>query len=212
MLNTYEEFVDRVEQMIKYRSKNYVNTDCDIHGIIDTVYNDIASDVVLAWNVYEFIIVDPSVKDYVLPKDNRTNDDVTTITERYYDIFDIADEDRNRLLPYFISIDRYTIRVEDDVFRSRMKDQKVLVLRNMVQDIKVLDPEMYMRLLSPMLEGIMYYIEDSIPSQVDGQLANLHFQRFYNAKRAIKDQLPQTKWLAEHDVGREYSFDLRHSI
>ena len=92
MINSYAALLTEVEKLIKIRSRNYVNTNCDIDVLIDTVYREIAIDIPLSWkrqsiflvkDVYEYQLINQ------LALDNNVNVDVI---DYYGPITDIVDQ------------------------------------------------------------------------------------------------------------------------
>ena len=58
MIKNYDEFHEQLIAAVKFRSRNYVNTDCDIDILIQTVYNDIADNITLEFTETEYILTD----------------------------------------------------------------------------------------------------------------------------------------------------------
>ena len=79
--------------------------------------------------------------------------------------------------------------------------KRLKVLLSVIPSIKVLEPWMYQLILKPMVEGIMFEIQDSVPSETDGKLGNLQYQRFFNAKKELKLKLPQMESIVTKQVG-----------
>ena len=60
LIKSYTEFEELLIKLIKMRSRNFVNTDCEIGSLIELVYNDINEHCVLGWEKYA-IVVDDSI-------------------------------------------------------------------------------------------------------------------------------------------------------
>jgi hypothetical protein len=45
-----------------------------------------------------------------------------------------------------------------------------------------------------MLEGLMQWIESSIPSQIDAAIENRAYQRYYLEKQKLQSQYPQVRY------------------
>ena len=202
MLNSYKNFEKSMDQVMKLRSRNYVNTDCNISLLVNLAYNDICTEVMLAWNVFEFQIDMSQNITYVLPKTNNDTDPVKS-TEKYVDIVDIADIDGNDLHHLFdISSDQYTIDIKPGIgYENLYNGQTIRVLRSVIPDIEFLPTYMYNIIFTAMMEGMMFYIQDSVPSETDGKLGNLQYQRFFNAKKAIKARLPERERIVTNRSG-----------
>ncbi len=197
MLTGYESFKDRITTMIKIRSANYVETDCDITAMVSTIYEELAISIMFNTIVLEHTVLDEN--EFTTPSSNITGSDVSTITEKYSDVLDIVDENDVSILKHIHLVDNNTYRWNNYKGRcttsngvpSLLIDEKIYIIRKNIIDIKLLPLEMYGLIFTAMLEGIMYYIQTALPNQVDGQVGNFSYQRYYNAKKALINLIPQ---------------------
>ena len=145
MINTYEEFEDRLIKMAQVRLRNYAESDCDIKDIISTVYHEIASEIRLAWRVQEFVMnEEPTDNDvYCLPDSDMQNLDPKTVTEMYVGIYDIVDEFGNDVSAFFQLDEKGCLVPNDEIFKKEYKGDTIYVLRGAIRDITMLEPHLY---------------------------------------------------------------------
>lgn len=200
-INTYAEFIDSLEKSIIFRAKNFVTTDCDFENLVNDVYDDIMRDVKLKW-ITQTILVEKNVYNYELENDNTLEVADPELIEYYGETFDIVDE-------YFDDVSMYITEPEtgiiimDEDFVSRNIGRQVFLLRSKIPPLVSLDALLYRAIKTAMVEGLMFQIQDAIPSQIDGQLANAGYQRFFAAKKVLKEKYPQRKWLDGVQVGSQ---------
>ena len=202
MILNFSSFKDILEQLVKYRSKNYVNTTCDISVLISSVYSEISTEVNLAYHIQELELYDDTYR-YKLPAfiTKPSNNNINEFYESYLtDIYDIVDKDGCDVSNYFTQVGNGEL-ILNDKNPFNMSNDIIYVLRKKIPDIKELEPPMYDMIQKAMIEGIMFNIQDSVPSQTDGQLANLQYQRFFNAKKDLKLKLPQFEWFDVVGIG-----------
>ena len=199
MLANYDQFEASVISMIKIRSANYVTTTCDISNLILTVYEDISSDVIFYYET-------ESIK---LDKNNDTYD-IKTFTESspgnidkiYVDIHAMIDDNLLDCSHSVLILDGESkIKITDNSFLSSNHDKSIHLKRNIVKDIRGLDMMVYQDIKQAMIEGIMYHIMTSVPSQVDAPLGNVEYQRFFSEKKKLIAKYPQTGRFDTHGVG-----------
>ena len=99
-------------------------------------------------------------------------------------------------------MDELTISHEDVV---KFEGLNVRILRSVLPDVETLDIAMYSHLFKPMVEGMMFAIQDSVPSETDGRLGNLQYQRFFNAKKLLKQRVPEKESIVTKQVGSNKS-------
>ena len=206
MIRSYKDFKERLDNMLIIRSKNYVNSDCDIDLLAETVFQNIAHEVALKWRIFSFTI-DNNQDVYDLPKTNEDDIPPTSsgtageFTEYYAETFDMVDGNGDSVANFFAEPTDGEYFVNNQEFQSQMDGQEVFVVRRAIPDIKNLDIMLYDKIFSAMLEGIIYHIQDSVPSQTDGQLANLSYQRFFNEKKKLLATMPQYRWMDGMQIG-----------
>ena len=196
MLTSYSAFKDRLISVIKIRSRNFVNTDCDIDALAHIVYNDIISEVNLKWYKQPYVISDEEL--IVLPANNIVGDDTATVTEFYKRVYDIVDEDDCNITDYIIRTDNDTYRYISLEYRDYNKGKTIYFVRSVAATIETLNLEQYHLILSAMVEGIMYYVQASIPDPNDGQTVNLAYQRYVAEKKKLINKLPQVQYVPKH--------------
>ncbi len=206
MLTGYESFKDKITAMIKIRSANYVNTDCDITAMISSVYEELAISILFEKARLEYTVLD--VNQFTTVDNNSTDSDLSTMTKKYSDVLDIVDE-------YDVSILKDIHLVDDNTYRwnnysgvcstengvpSILIGKNIYVIRKSISSIETLTIDVYGKIFPAMLEGIMYYIQTALPNQVDGQVGNYSYQRYYNAKKALINLIPQ------HDIQHQKDY------
>ena len=213
MVRNYNGFRKQIEQFVVLRSRNYVNTDCNIDMLLHIVFAEIATEVKLMWDVQQ-LVFNADQLTYDLPKyevleaskdgkddEEYPEEDDNAYASKYFtDIYDIVDMEGNDISSMFTQVDSNTLMITQEILDANI-DSEFQVLRSVVPSVKSIEPWLYQLLLKPMIEGIMFNIQDSIPSQVDGQLGNLQYQRFFNAKKILKKLLPQRRWIVTKQVG-----------
>lgn len=189
MIRNYQSFKDNIEKMVKIRSANYVESDCDILAMIETVYEDIQSEVLLDTIKQEWVT--DGEEEFTIPNYNSEIED--NIIEKYTNVLDIVDE-------YDVSILDALHMTDDETWRwdSRYSGPSefpsgtsIFFIRKKISDLSSLDPLAYGDLTVAILEGVMYFIQTAIPNQVDGQVGNYSYQRYYNAKKELANKHPQ---------------------
>jgi len=192
MLTDYESFYKHLVDTLQIRSRNYVNTDCDIEAAIEAVYRDISNIVRLEWIAQEYI-VDKSVEKFQLQNDNSTPN--AAPTERYGPETDIVDEKYRPISEKLLNLDQPgSFGWRDRTFRNSMDGKPIYFIRPVTYDIHVLPSHLYDIIFPAVLEGIIHWIEASIPSQIDAAIENRNYMRFYNEKRNLINRFPQIKY------------------
>lgn len=190
MVVSYKDFKAQLEGMVKLRSRNYVNTDCDIDVLIHTVYHDIATEINLKYNKTEVVLTDTTVIEL-------DGEDANII---YGETIQILNSEGYNITSAFQRINYHTYQDHTGYIASHI-GETIYFVRSEFRSIENAGKKIYNLLMPAMIEGIMYYIQGSIPSQVDGQLDNASYQRFYKAKDDIKNLLPQFEYASPRKVG-----------
>jgi len=203
MLVSYEAFRLRVIANLKVRSANYVNTDCDIRTIIATVYDELQNEILFSVYKQEHILVKDQ-KDITLVNDNHSEESGLPVSEMYRDVLDIVDENDVSILDLLHETsysvwrwNNYSQCMGNSV--SLSDGRPIYFLRKRVHSIETLPPEYYAKILTAMLEGVMYYVESAIPSQPDTAVANWSYKRYYNAREALKNEMSQKVFAHEKE-------------
>ncbi len=197
MINTYDNFVDRIGSTIKIRSKNFVNTDCNIEELTKMVYSDIMTKINLGY-IKDGYLMDGS-QTFEIRSDDRDPDDLTfTTTEIYGTVMDIVDEDDYDISKFLQQVDNYTFKWVTENLVSDFDGKYIYFVRPVHYDIVTLPVNFYHDIFPAMIEGIMYHIEVSIPSQVDGQLSNLTYQRYYQERQVLLNRFPQVQYVEKN--------------
>ncbi len=201
MLLNYADLLTHLENIIKIRAANYVSLDCDIETLLYTVYEDIQQSVLIDEYKQEHVITENETTIYL-----RNNNapvmgnayDEAKVTERYTDVLDIVDK-------YDLSISKKLHKTNVDTWRwneyapgkldtyciEYEVGDSIYFIRKKILEVKYLTPDIYNRLLTALTEGIMYYIETAIPSEIDTQVGNLSYQRFDKAKTDLRNRSSQ---------------------
>lgn len=198
----YEEFIQKLKDALSIKLKNYYVAN-QVDSIIDVVYNEIMTECNLAW-LYEFIepecesdscCTSSNKYDFVPGKSNSIK---LPESYKYADLVEIYAVTCVDGTPLDKAIDMvgdrlYTTNINFELMymcRSDTNLPTIVFIWKCVPDIMNLEDGLYNEILQPMIEGVTYYMQGSIPSQVDGQLDNLSYQRFFNAKKQLKNDHP----------------------
>ncbi len=201
MTNTYDEFEKTLETIIQLRSKNYVNLDCDIYNLIPIVYDEITNDVVLMWEEEE-ILLEEDV--YIYDIKTKEESGYKTYSKFYTDVTAIVDDNFIEISDYIDLLESNQIRINDGLFLSLNIDKKIHLMRKVKPDITIVEEPLLSMLRPALIEGIMYHIQSAVPTDIDaGKLGNMQYQRFFAAKRVLKEQLPQFGRFDNRQTGSE---------
>ncbi len=190
MLVSFEAFEEAILAVLKIRSANFVNTNCDLDVISRLVYMDIAQNVHF-----------DSVKTGYLTTDEKTfelkSDDVDSLVEgsiptmRYGIATKIVDDAENDIDEQMIILGDYEYKLDDSFFPGIYLDRYIYFYQPITYAMEYLPAKYYDEIFNAMIEGIMYQIEVSIPSDIDGKLSNLYYQRFFNEKKRLQENHPK---------------------
>ena len=198
MINNYTDFEESLRASIIFRAKNFVITDCNFENLMNDVFDDIMRDVKIAWTT-QTIIIEDGIYNYEL-ENSSVDEDANT--EYYGSSFDIVGEAFEDISNFMTEPEDGTLII-DEHFANRNVGGKVFVLRVKIPAITSLKTLDYRNIKTAMIEGLLYQIQDSIPSQIDGQLGNFGYQRFFAAKKVLKEKYPQRRWLDGRQVGSQ---------
>ena len=186
MIKTFEEFKASLTKLMQVRSANYVNTDCDINVLIDAVWAEM-SDIILDWK-YEDHIIDNTTNLVMLDPDDDTahykDPIVITCKRNDFPEYDVSHRvNKLSMLTYDIT----------DIADALITNETATLtfVRPMQYAIDKLPPDMYDALLPVISYGVMFYIENAIPSQVDNPISNYTYKAFQAAKQQLQSQYPQ---------------------
>ncbi len=214
MIKTYEEFEDHLIALIKVRSRNYVNTDCDVNALIELVYTEIMGEVTLEWIKQPYEIT--SDIEFTIPDDNRSLE-LLVPTEIYGTVADVeyTDEDDSCVCGSY-SIKKMLQEVEPNTFRFKSCDfhedyigKTIYFIRPVTTDLEHLNGRIYRIIASCMLEGIMMYIEGTIPSQVDTAVNNYAYNRYQVCKTRLINKYPQTNYVSQTYINGDDDGNIR---
>ncbi len=204
MINTYNDFLERIEYTIKLRSKNYVNTDCGLENLTRVIYSDIMTKINLGY-IKDGYLMDGSQSFAI----RGTNENLDTpsdpngaATEHYKvptDIVDDKDYTISRLLQH---VDNFTYRWTTEEAASNFDGRYIYFVRAIHYEIESLPGHLYQDIYNAMIEGIMYEISTSIPSQVDDLVSNRYYQRYYNERTDLINRFPQVQYVEENIPAR----------
>ncbi len=201
MLRSYEEFLDTIEQTIIYRSKNYANTNCDVHTLSRIVYEDICNSAFFTWVKDEYYI-NAEEDTLTIRLDNMPGTETQDITEMYGVPTDIVDKDDYCISSYLQSVDICKYKWINTDFRDNNPNEPIYFIRPIIYAIEHLPRRLYQVIFNAIIEGVMYHIHQSIPSQVDSAIANLSYQRYYSAKQQLINKYPQVQYVDKNIPAR----------
>ncbi len=219
MVRNYIGFKKQLEEIIILRSRNYVNTDCNINMLIHSVFAEIATEVPLMWEIrrmmffegindydmditeiLEYTAVD---EEYISPLAEDYIDGINEYAAKYIvDVIEVADDngyDMSNILTRKIT-PTGSLYITDEDLKPRV-NSFFNALMSVIPSIKSLEPWMYQLMIRPMVEGIMFNIQDSVPSEMDVKAGNLQYQRFFNAKKELKLKFPQRESIITKQLG-----------
>ncbi len=193
MLTSYEEFEKALIVMLRVRSKNYVNTDCDIVTILDLVYSDISSTININWVKTIHAVIDEDI--IYLASNDIQDGNVSTLTEEYGVVHDIVDDED-------YDIGNLLFQVNDNAYRWKTSDAKeafigkdIFFIRPVIYKLNSLPFRFYDKLFTVLVEGVMYHIEASVFNPNDIEAGNLSYQRYYAAKNKLINDYPQVQYI-----------------
>ena len=190
MIRTYEEFLDDLNALLVIRSRNFVNTDCDLNALIQLVYNDINEHCVLGWEKYEVTIDD--ITDIVTaPANNEENNDVLTITKYYGSITAITDKNGTDVTKIFKKISKYEYQFINETLWEEFYDDTIHLYMSIHTSLETLNPKVYHNILMAMLEGVMYHIQRAIPNPDDLYAVDNAYKVYTREKDKLLDNKPQ---------------------
>jgi hypothetical protein len=166
-------------------------TQNDIVFLANQVYLEIAMDVELEYRNQE-VVLDKNTKKYDVDALNTITDNtlwlgvINILDDEGYSISDIFTEEEKGV---------FTVGVYEDPIVDRWlsnNDGKTIYfVRQVIPDIEMLDSRLQLIIMDALLEGMMYYTEGQIPTQVDAAVANTSYQRYYNARKQLKETFSQ---------------------
>jgi len=197
---TYDDFSDKVTDILKIRLTNYRLTSNDIEFMIDFAYKDIATS----------IQVDLYRQERVVDKEIDVFDlnvfPVPPIGEEIHVglLMKIEDEDGLSIDGMFTEVDPYIYKVnkfvDDRVNQEWLNEndgKTITFIREYTPSVKRLDNRMYDMLFSVIVEGIIYYTQDALPNPTGSQSpfpeTNQHYQKYEQSKMRLLNKLPQRK-------------------
>ncbi len=190
MIISYNSFENKLIEMLKIRSSNFVNTDCNMEVLIDTVYSNIMNDVNFDTTKTGYVLNEEKI--FILKQDNYDPQVESIIaTIRYGIATKIVDDEEVNVEDYMVILEDYIYRLDDSMFPNRYTDRTFYFYQPTLYSIELLPPKYYDEIFPAMIEGIMYEIEVSIPSEVDGKLSNMFYQRFFNEKEKLQKKHPK---------------------
>ncbi len=194
MLASYEDFEKQVINVLTARSRNFVNTDCDIIALSNLVYTDITNKIIFDWIKDEYLCDDTNT---VTIRENNYDSSTPeiTATEKYGLPTNIVDEYDYDISMSLAHVDTYNYKFVSDAYIDEFNGKNIYFIRPVQYSIEKLPSRFYDDIFSAMIEGLMYHIETAIPSQVDGQLSNLYYQRFFSEKERLLNKYPQIQYV-----------------
>ncbi len=170
---TYTDFRNNISTLTKLRLRNYTWTETELDAMISFTYNDITNEIRLEW----------AKQDIVIAKDVKTYDITLATSIGFYDAWD---EDRYCVFPFLeLDEDNNTIHIINENFLEYYDGKTLTLLRKHKPAVADADPMTFDKIQKAMVEGIVYFLQDSVPGQLDEQGANFHYQRYYNERKTL---------------------------
>ena len=194
---TTSRYMDIILGLIKIRATNYRLTDDEFTRLFDYAYREIMMETRPHRVQFDYAIT--SDKPYIdiedaysnseeYNKDNIIDPVSVVIVETGHDVtdkFDWSDILNPKLMNDCLYVDYCGF------FDEYGTSVPVQITITTIPDIGSLDNRIQDMIKPAMIEGILFNIESYIPSQVNSQVANLSYQRYYNEKKRLKQELPQ---------------------
>lgn len=178
---TYAEFTAQVQAVSTIRLRNYTWTEANLTAMIDYVYRDLMNEIHLEWEDQD-IVIDKAVKEYDVTNANNSG------------LFDAFDSEKFSIWPFLsLDDDENTVHIINEEFLDFYDGQTITITRKHMPAIADANPRTLDKILKAIIEGIVYFIQDSIPSQADTQAANFHYQRYFNERKMLINLNPQMK-------------------
>ncbi len=190
MLTSFEGFKESLLAVMKIRSANFVNTNCDLNYLMRLVYTDIAQSITFK-TIKEEHLVDDSKLFVLKENDFDSSDPVSELTMRYNIATSIVDDEEINIENFMVVLDDYEYRLDDSSFPERYLDRNIYFYRPVIYAMESLPSKIFEEILNCMIEGLMYQIEVSIPSDIDGKLSNMFYQRFFAEKKKLQEKYPK---------------------
>ncbi len=193
---TYNDYIIKLTDTMKIRSTNYRLTQSDITIMANNIYEEIALECAIDF-FRQTVVIDKTIDTYDL--DSLY---VTIGKEIPLSVISIKDHNGD-------SLDKVCREVGSNVFRfSKFIDESIneaildyldgetiVFNRQVIPDIESLSTKIQTLIFNAVIEGIMWYTHDSIPnptaSNSPAQETNVHYQRYSDAKKLLKNNLPQ---------------------
>ncbi len=190
MLISFEAFEDALLSVLKIRSTNFVNTNCDLDILLRLVYTDVAQNITFDSVKTGYLTTDE--KTFKLKDDDVDSEDGSSVlTMRYGIATKIVDDAENDIDEQMIILGDYEYKLDDSFFPGIYLDRYIYFYQPITYAMEYLPVKYYDEIFNAIVEGIMYQIEVSIPSDIDGKLSNLYYQRFFNEKKRLQENHPK---------------------
>lgn len=193
---TYNDYLIKITNTMQIRSTDYRLSQNDITILANNIYQEIALECTLGFIQQEVLIVeDQQVYDL--------NDLYTQVgNELPLGVMSIRDDKGNNKDNFFVDmgnnvfkISKYVWEYPEDEFFREYAGRYITFNRQVIPDIEALDYKQQTLLFNPIIEGIMWYVHDAIPnptsSNSPAQETSNHYTMYQNAKKILKNQLPQ---------------------
>lgn len=78
----------------------------------------------------------------------------------------------------------------DDYWREENDDEQLVFSATIVPHIDEIPEEVLSKILSAIIQGVKYYNSDNLEGQVDAQVANIYYQRYWHRRQELINRYP----------------------
>lgn len=193
---TYNDYLIKTTETMKIRSSNYRMTQNDIIYLVNNVFTEIATEVILKFNKQE-VLMSADQKEYDLdslytPSGNEILLDVMSIRDSNgLEISELFNEVSPNVFQYKDFVHDDTVELFMDMYDA----ETITFWRQEIPDIETISSKIQTIIFNALVEGILWYTHDNIPNPVSSNSpqgeTNMYYQRYYKARENIKNLLPQ---------------------
>lgn len=194
---TLGEYKSKIAEVLKIKLTNYRLTSNDIEYLVDFIYEDIGSKVILSF-YKQAIVLDDTLDEYDLDAMYVSiNNDVllNCMGVQDKDGKDITKMFRDKGNNVFEQLSGEYDGCGTGCPTTPLNGDTVYFVRQQIKDIENLTSREQALLLPAIIEGCIYHTQDAIPNPTGSnstvQETNYHFQRYFQATENLLNQLPQ---------------------
>jgi hypothetical protein len=136
-------------------------------------------------------IPDPKVEKILVVDKNEA--DVIHVLNIYNEYgVDVSDKFKERGANWY--------RVEDETWLNLNDGKPFVFTAQVVPGIEELDDYMLNMILPVMIEGVKFYVANTMQSGADSQVANYFYMRYYNRKKDLRNLVPNIAYTTQNET------------